>query len=83
MRRQAQLAWWGIRGNEECWVRCCGVFRALRYLGRELRKRREIQRQRKIESGELADMFRGFANLQQQLLEIATQELSDVKPDAN
>ena len=73
-RRQAQLAWWGVKGNRECWVRCRGIIESFKFLPRELRKRRVIQRHRKLATHELANRFREWEQLQRELLEIEQRE---------
>ncbi len=73
-RRQAQVAWWWIKGNAESRVRCRGALSSLQYLGRELRKRRAIMRLRRASATELAQMFRAHERLQRQLSEIARNQ---------
>jgi GT2 family glycosyltransferase len=80
-RRQAQVAWWAIKGDAESRVRCRGALSSLRYLGRELRKRRAIMRQRRASAAELAQMFHGWERLQRQLRDIAEQETGTEKHD--
>lgn len=72
--RQAKTAWWAIKGDEESRVRCRGALSALAFLGREWRKRREVQRSRKLSTAEVAAMVRTHEELRRQLEAMAKQE---------
>lgn len=69
--RQAQWAWWGLKGDQESRARCRGSLDALRYLRRELRKRREVQRLRRVSARELAEFFKMHEALRRRLAAMA------------
>jgi hypothetical protein len=73
-RRAAQLAWWALKGDAESRVRCRGALAALACLPREWRKRRAVQRLRRVGAGELAELLRAHERLRRQLQTIAKQE---------
>jgi GT2 family glycosyltransferase len=73
-RRAAQLAWWAVKGNVESRARCRGALASLSCLGREWRKRRVIQRQRRASAGEIAALLQAHARLQEQLRTLAERE---------
>lgn len=72
--RQAQMAWWALKGNAEMWVRCRGALNSLCHLPRELRKRRGIQQRRRLPTAEIAAMMQAHQLLRRQLQMIADQE---------
>jgi GT2 family glycosyltransferase len=78
-RRQAQLAWWALKGDAESQVRCRGAANSVLFLGRELRKRREIQRSRRIGARDVAAMCWEYERLRDQLKAIADGEQNAVK----
>ncbi|MCX6901550.1 MAG: glycosyltransferase family 2 protein [Verrucomicrobia bacterium] len=71
--RQAQVTWWAIKGDEESRVRCRGALSSLAFLRREWRKRRAVQRLRRVSAGELAAFFRMHEMLQRRLKDIAEE----------
>ncbi|MBI5395339.1 MAG: glycosyltransferase family 2 protein [Verrucomicrobia bacterium] len=73
-RRQAQVAWWALKGSRTSRARCRGALSALRSLPRELRKRRAVQRLRRVGAGELVAMLQAHGTLRRQLQAIADQE---------
>jgi len=78
-RRQAQWFWWALKGDHECRVRCRGALSVLRFLPRELRKRRAIQRLRRVGPGELIAMLQAHDTLRRQLQALAQQETKTEK----
>ncbi|MCX7826404.1 MAG: glycosyltransferase family 2 protein [Verrucomicrobiae bacterium] len=72
--RQAQIAWWALKGDAESRVRCRGALSALRFVRRELRKRRVVQRLRRVGAGELAMMLKEHETLLRRLRQIAALE---------
>ncbi|MBI5395338.1 MAG: glycosyltransferase family 2 protein [Verrucomicrobia bacterium] len=71
--RQAQWLWWALKGNHESWVRCRGTLSVLRFLPRELRKRRAVQRLRRVGAGELVAMLKAHETLRRQLKAVEDQ----------
>ena len=72
--RQAQMLWWAIKGNTEMWVRCLGALASLRYLPRELRKRRAASPLRRAGTAEVVALICEHERLRRQLAEMAEHE---------